>query len=43
LRPGLLESGAAQDGSSNGGLNEFTTVGHACLLIEWLKNRWMKG
>jgi hypothetical protein len=35
----LLESGAAQNGSTDGGLNKFTTVGHACLLFGVVKKR----
>jgi hypothetical protein len=32
LCPGLLEGGAAQNGRSDGGLNEFASVAHGCLL-----------
>jgi hypothetical protein len=43
LRPGLLERGAAQNGGTEGGLDEFATVAHACLLLGRLEKRKKNG
>jgi hypothetical protein len=38
----LLEGGAAQNGRSDGGLNEFASVAHGCLLFGVVGKRGRK-